>query len=381
MKYDCLVLGAGIVGVSAALQLQARGRTVALLDRGGVAEETSYGNAGIIQTEAAMPYAFPREFGKILDVVFNRSKEAHLHWSALPEIGPWLYQYWRYGTRERVLATAAAAVPLVRESLKEHKRFIDEAGAGALLRDGGYLHVSRNSDSLVAAERAVGEARDRFGIAFRMVDKGEVAELEPHLSDTLAGGLHYVGPASVSDPSGLGKAYAQLFEQRGGHFVTGDAMTLERGVDGWRVAAEDGPLLARDVVVSLGPWSGALLRQLGKRVPLQSKRGYHMHYGAHGNAGLSRPVLDADNGYCLAPMQQGIRLTTGVEFARRDAPPTPRQLERVEPDARGLFPLGERKEETPGSGGGLRFPICCPRSVRYRDLRGYGRILVITTWG
>jgi D-amino-acid dehydrogenase len=92
------------------------------------------------------------------------------------------------------------------------------------------------------------------------------------------------------------------------------------------------------------------LKQHGVHVPLVGKRGYHMHYNASGNAGLSRPVLDTDFGYVLAPMAAGIRLTTGAEFARMHSAPTPVQLDRVEPIARKLFPLAKRVEDEPWLG-------------------------------
>ena len=107
---------------------------------------------------------------------------------------------------------------------------------------------------------------------------------------------------------------------------------------------------AGNVVIALGPWAPDLLRPLGIKLPLAVKRGYHRHYRTKGNAGLSRPILDADNGYCLAPMEQGIRLTTGAEFAPRDAPPTPVQFDRVLPRARELFALGESVEPAPWLG-------------------------------
>jgi D-lysine oxidase len=88
-------------------------------------------------------------------------------------------------------------------------------------------------------------------------------------------------------------------------------------------------------VVALGPWSDLASRRLGYSIPLAVNRGYHLHLKARGNAVLHRPVLDADFGYVLAPMSRGIRLTTGVEFARRDAAPTPVQVERALPRARG----------------------------------------------
>ena len=111
------------------------------------------------------------------------------------------------------------------------------------------------------------------------------------------------------------------------------------------VETADGGVEAEQAVIALGPWAPDVLEPLGIDLPLAVKRGYHRHFQAQGNAGLTRPVLDADVGYVLAPMQQGIRLTTGAEFAARDAPPTPVQLQRLLPQARELFPLGEAVDE------------------------------------
>ena len=104
------------------------------------------------------------------------------------------------------------------------------------------------------------------------------------------------------------------------------------------------------MVVALGPWADVLTRKLGYRLPLAVKRGYHMHYKPLGNAVLNHPVLDTERGYFLAPMLQGVRLTTGAEFADSDAPQTPVQLERAEPIAKTLFPLGERLDPQPWLG-------------------------------
>ena len=95
-------------------------------------------------------------------------------------------------------------------------------------------------------------------------------------------------------------------------------------------------------MIALGPWADTVTKSLGYDLPLAVKRGYHMHYRAGGNAQLNHAVLDAERGYMLAPMERGIRLTTGAEFALRDAPRTPVQLARAEPIARDLFPLAER---------------------------------------
>jgi D-amino-acid dehydrogenase len=103
-------------------------------------------------------------------------------------------------------------------------------------------------------------------------------------------------------------------------------------------------------VIALGPWTPDVLGPRGIRLPLAVLRGYHRHFRARGNAALVRPVTDVENGYFLAPMQQGIRITTGAEFAKRDAPPTPVQIERIMPAAAELFPLGPPVETMPWLG-------------------------------
>ena len=132
--------------------------------------------------------------------------------------------------------------------------------------------------------------------------------------------------------------------------IEGEAKSLESGGAGWRVASRTGWLEAREAVVALGPWSDDVTKAQGLKIPLGWKRGYHMHYRADGNATLSRPVIDAEYGFSLTQMSRGIRLTTGAEFARRDAPKTPVQLDAVEPFAREIFPLAGRVEEEPWLG-------------------------------
>jgi len=350
-SYDVIVLGAGMVGISTALHLQQRGKAVALVDRRPPAEETSYGNAGIIQSEAVMPYGFPRELGAILRAAFNRGTDSHLHYSALPELAPFLFRYWQNGTPERIMRTAVAAEPLVGRCLAAHKAWIDDADMGHLVRETGYLQIFRNPAALDRTAAIKEQTFQRFGITYQRLNVASLKSLEPHLTDDLAGGIHFDQPVSVSNPSALGKAYADLFGKAGGEFLIADARTLQKTQSGgWQIMSADSPVTAANAVVSLGPWSGELLKTLGTRVPLAVKRGYHMHYGAKGNAGLSRPVIDTDFGYAMTPMEQGIRLTTGAEFARLDAPKTPMQLDKIEPHARDLFPLGDRLEPEPWLG-------------------------------
>jgi D-amino-acid dehydrogenase len=347
---DVIVLGAGAIGVSAALHLQKRGRAVVLIDRRGVAEETSYGNTGIIQREGVVPYTFPRDVALLAKYAFNLLPEANLHWTALPKIAPWLFRYWRAGTPERKAATAVAMKPLIARCILEHEALMGEAGALGFVRRTGYLRLYRSSKALTAAIAKDQADREAYGVNFQPLDVRQVAELEPHLQGAAAGGILMPDPVSVSDPAGVCKAYARLFEERGGKIERGEARTLEHRGNDWSVQTAHGPIKAPAVVIALGPWADVILRRFGYSIPFGVKRGYHMHYGAQGNATLSRPVLDTQNGYVLTPMLGGIRLTTGAEFARSDAPPSPVQLAKVEPLAREIFPLAARRDAQPWMG-------------------------------
>ena len=361
MKYDVIVLGAGMVGVSAALHLQQRGRSVALVDRRGAAEETSLGNAGIIQREGVVPYGFPRELKKLFLYAFNQLPEAHIHYSAIPEVAPWLFRYWRQSSPEKLARSARAMRPLVERCIVEHEALMAPAGVSGMIRRTGYLRLYRDPARFAAQIKTEEQNRALYGVNSEAKTAAEVSELEPHITMAMAGAFLYTDPVSVADPSALGKAYADLFRSRGGAFITADARTLEELTSGgWQVRTVDGPVTAREAVVALGPWSNEILAPLGAGVPLGVKRGYHMHFKTRGNATLSRPVVDVDNGYLLTPMTKGIRLTTGAEFASRTAPPSPVQLGKVEPIAREVFPLADRADEKPWKGARPCLPDMVP---------------------
>jgi D-amino-acid dehydrogenase len=350
MKFDAVVLGAGMVGISCALHLQARGRAVALVDRRGAAEETSYGNAGLIQKEGVYPYGFPHDFGALLRYGLNRTVDAHYHPSAIPRIAPFLWKYWKHSRKERHAEIARLYSRLIEHCVAEHDALAAQAGATALIRRGGWQKIFRTERERDLRFAEAEKWRAEFGIGFKTLYEKDIQAAEPHLAPVLAGALHWTDPVAAVDPQGLALAYLKLFESRGGRFLQGNAMSLRQESAGWSLRTVAGPLEAGTVVIALGPWADVVTRALGYDLPLAVKRGYHMHYRAAGQAKLNTPTLDAERGYFLAPMARGIRLTTGAEFALRDAIRTPVQLGRAEPIARDLFPLAERLDAEPWMG-------------------------------
>ncbi len=358
-SHDVIVLGAGIVGASTALHLQRRGRQVSLIDRREPGRETSYGNAGVIEGGTYVPIAFPRDLKSILRFAGNRQPALHFHWTFLPRIAPWLLALMRSSSEEKLRRNGKAMMGLTAHAIDEHRKLLAEAGAEALLRDTGWLHVYRTKEGF-ERDRLERAMADELGFGYTVMDGGEARELEPHLAPVFDRALLWHDIASVSDPGAVAKAVAGLFTAAGGDLKRDCVRGLAPVEGGWDVVTETGTLRARDVVVSLGPWSMELLRPLGYRFPFAVKRGYHQHYQPSGNATLSRPVLDAAVGYVLAPMERGIRLTTGIEFAAPDAPPTPVQLDHAEPYARELLPLDDRVDAEPWMGRRPCFPDSLP---------------------
>jgi D-amino-acid dehydrogenase len=379
-RTDAIVLGAGIVGTSIALHLAKRRLSVALFDRRSPGEETSYGNAGVIEGNTLFSHPFPTNLGALMRVALKQAPEANYHLSFLPQIAPWLLAYRANSSFERRLQFAELMRPLFGAAISEHEALMAEADATRYLRKDGWLKLYRSERAFRDTERERDVAA-RFGLEQRVLEPEAARALEPSLSPVFQRAVHWPGAASVSNPLAVTRAYAARFRALGGITLNGDARTLRRDGKNWRVDAEEGPVDSQNLVVALGPWAPDLLAPLGLELPMAFKRGYHRHFRPRGNAGLTRPVVDTEIGYCLAPMEQGIRLTTGAEFARRDAAPTPVQFDRLMPAAQGLFPLGEAIETAPWMGSRPCFADSRPVIGRAPGLDGIWLAIGHAHWG
>ena len=347
---DVIVLGAGIVGVCVAIHLQRRGRNVLLVDRREPGRETSYGNAGIIQREGVRPRAFPRDLNTLLRIAANGGLDSRYELSALPAYASPLAQYWWHSAPERYRKIVAEYEPLIAHSVSEHAHLIEASGAGDLIGKNGWMLLFRSDEKRDSAFADAERDAAEYGIGIAKLDADAIAKAEPDLHIRAAGALHWTDPWTVRDPGGLVAAYAELFKREGGTFASGDARSLRQSGSGWTVDTMAGPASAAEIVLALGPWAAEATQKLGYRLPLFIKRGYHREYGYVPGATLSRPVLDIETGFLLAPMTRGIRLTTGAEFARHDAPINTTQIDGCEVVARQLFNLGDRLDAEPWMG-------------------------------
>ncbi|RJS95212.1 FAD-binding oxidoreductase [Salinisphaera sp. Q1T1-3] len=350
MTSDTLVLGAGMVGVSIACHLQARGRSVTLVDRRAPGRETSFGNAGLIQREAVQPHPFPRDLANLWRVLPNKSIDVRYRAGAMfSEANP-LWQYWRYSAPrafERIVPEYAA---LIMRCTAEHEALFQPAGASALVRRDGWLQVFRTQTAFEQFLAKAEDFRTRFGVTYERIDPPRLREMEPDLSLEVVGAVHWTNAWSVIDPGGLVQAYADYFRSLGGQVVQAEATDIARRAGQWHLETAGGRLSATDMVLATGPWSPAWLARLGYDMPMFVMRGYHMHYDPAPGATLHYGIMDAEKGYLLTPKSAGLRLTTGAELNTIDAAPRLGQLEAAEATARQFFALGERREQTPWKG-------------------------------
>ena len=379
-RTDAIVLGAGIVGTSVALQLAKRGLSVALVDRGGVGEETSYGNSGVIEGSTILPPAFPSSLWALARVALKRASDANYHWSYLPKVAPWLLAFRANSSPRRLAANARANRPLFARALAEHETLMQESGATEYLRKTGWMKLYRDERAFDALQPEFALAKE-FGLPLDALDAAGAQKLEPSLNPVFKRAVFWPKAASISNPLAVTRAYAARFAALGGVTLHGDARSLHRSGNGWRVETNEGGIDSAQVVVALGPWAPDLLEPMGLKLPMAFKRGYHRHFHAQGNATLARPVVDVEYGYLITPMEQGIRLTTGAEFAARDAQPTPVQFGRLMPAARKLFPLGDRADDKTWMGSRPCFPDSRPVIGRAPGIKGLWLAIGHAHWG
>ncbi|HEY3884610.1 MAG TPA: FAD-dependent oxidoreductase, partial [Vicinamibacterales bacterium] len=233
-RTDVIVLGAGIVGTSIAVHLAKRGMAVALVDRGGAGEGTSYGNTGIIEGNTVFPAMFPSSWAALMRVALKRAPEANYHLTFLPQVAPWLLAFRAASQPARVVETAQLMRPLFARAIGEHEALSAEAGSERYLRRQGWLKLYR-SDAAFAALKPELDLAASFGIANIPLERDAALALEPSLAPVFRHAVHWTGAVSVTDPLALTRAYAARFAALGGLSFSGDARSLHRVDPRWRV--------------------------------------------------------------------------------------------------------------------------------------------------
>jgi D-amino-acid dehydrogenase len=317
-----IVVGAGVVGLACAVQLQRAGHQVVLIDRGEPGRECSFGNAGAFAVSDVIPLAEPGLWRKLPGWMFDPLGPLALRWRYLPSLAPWLWRFALASRPARVAALTRALAALLRRVNDDSAELIAHAGLEAMWRRHGALTLYRDEKEFSAAAGAW-ESRRRHGVDWRKLDAAELRAREPLLQDEWRCGIEVEAWSHVDDPYLFCHGLFATFVHNGGQFLCDEVSNVALaegravGVDTARSGRVDGS----GVVIAAGSWSDRFLRQLPCRVPLESERGYHVtlpRAGIH----LHRFIQCASESFVILPMSDGgLRLAGTVELAHRDAPP------------------------------------------------------------
>jgi D-amino-acid dehydrogenase len=349
-RTEVAVVGGGMVGLAAALACLDRGMSVTLVDPGGIRNATSYGNAGVISRGSLFPVAAPGLLKKLPRYALNRENAIRVDYGSLLSVAPWLLAFIRRCNEASWREAAAALDPLCAASYDEHWRVAGEIGARDLIIRRGWMKLYRTEEAFAgtALER---EILSQYKVGFEVIDGAELPQFEPALKRRFARAIWHTETGSVLDPGGLVQAYETAARARGVTFVEGKAANIVEDGNGAKVLLEGGDeIRAATVVVATGPASQDLTRAMGYRFPLAAERGYHRHFTDAGEHKLTRPIYDTGGSYIVAPMNAGLRVLSGVELARRDAPPNHAQIDAVEAEARQTLAVGAAVEPGPWHG-------------------------------
>lgn len=360
MSKSIIVLGAGSIGVATAMHLLQRGWGVTMVDRAPPATETSYGNAGVINGASFVPLNNPGLHASLAKYLRNNTAQLRYNWPYILKNIPWALQFLQSSKTNASRKTCDALYQLTAPALDEHKAMMQRAGNMHRLSEKGWLKVYRNGPGYNEQSFEAQLYAER-GIDIQKLDAAGIHDLEPSLKPVYSAGYLVSGAACINNPSALITEYAKQFVTDGGKLLRENVKSISFSDNQAHCHLDNGNRISRDqMVVAAGPWSGDILATAGYTVPMRFERGYHAHYNFAEGESLGRSVHDIDSGFIMSPMEQGLRITTGVELNHRDAPRNYSQLEQVMPAVHEAIGITDRTNDSLWCGSRPTFPDSRP---------------------
>lgn len=315
------MLGAGVVGLCCAVSLQREGHKVTLVDRLDPGTGTSFGNAGLIQIDAVVPIATPGILRNVPKMLLDPNGPLVVRWRYLHKIAPWLIQFVRAARPDSVERISMALASLLDRSNDAWLDLVKAANAEDVWRQSGELHVYRRKEAWDAAQ-PTHELRRRRGSLLEDLTVEEMRQLEPALSPDLYRGVFTPNANSITHPLHLSEKLFDLFRRNGGEFVKENVDRIENGADGEpeKLITDSGSLDIDALVIAAGAFSKPFTQAVGKSVPLDTERGYHLWLPDPG-VEMRRPIVVGDHRFGIVPMTGGLRLVGTAEFAGTELPP------------------------------------------------------------
>ena len=346
IRSDVIVVGAGIVGLSAAFLLQRRGYAVLLLDRKGPAAEASQGNAGAFAFSEIIPLATPgiiaRSPGWLLDPLGPLAIPPRYAFRLVP----WMIRFWRASRPRRVERSIRAQAALMEHCKRALLPFLKHSATGDMLRRDGNLQVYESPAEFEAA-RPYWEARRQYGIPFEHLQGPHaIADLQPGLDGRFVFGTFAPEWYSIADPHEYALTIADIFRHRQGRLEIAEAVTLSPNAENVTVRCRDGRAYSsRHVVICAGAWSHRLAATVGDRIPLETERGYNTTLPSAG-IDLRTQVTFGGHGFVMSRINDSVRIGGAVELGGLHLPPNYRRADALLTKAKTFMPALNTAEGT-----------------------------------
>jgi D-amino-acid dehydrogenase len=343
---DVLVLGGGVIGLSCAFYLLRAGRSVRVLERGGVGEATSHGNCGTLTPSHAAPLASSATLVKGLKWMLRPDAPLYIRPRADPALAAWLLRFSARCNRTDWWRSARAKGALLTRSRALIEQLVREEGLDCGFQASGLRYVYRDEKFFAADRDGLDDLRE-LGVESRLLDRAALGAAEPALREGMAGAIEFSDDAQLR-PERYTAELARRVRELGGEIVESAAvetLEVERGaVTGARTA--QGVERAREVLVALGPWSANFLAPHGIRLPIQPGKGYSQTYSPPALK-PNMPLVLREHSVCVTAWDDGFRLGSTMEFSGYDASLNDRRLAALERGARDYLrePVGPQLRE------------------------------------
>lgn len=334
-RTEIAVVGAGVIGLTIALELVDQGREVVLVDPGDPGMGASYGNAGTIAGYAVSPVGTPDVLRSLPSLLLSRTSPLAIRHRALPSLMPWLLRFLGQSLPAAAQRNARSLAALLADAGDRWDDLaLRVAGAGILQRR-GCLYLYETAEACKRAEAEMIRRR-ALGVEVEMVDPDRLAELEPGLPAGMGGAAFFPGATFLDDPGRMMALIAAAVLTKARHLRC-RADRLARGPDGVVIEGPGLHLHAKRVVIAAGAQSRRLAAQAGDRIPLDTERGYHVEWDMPTPL-LSRPTCPTARGFYFCPMAGRLRVAGTVELGGLNLPPSPHRIRKLVEGARAFFP-------------------------------------------
>jgi len=334
----CVVVGAGIVGSACAWHLRHRGAEVTLIDSELPGHSTSFGNAGCISPSSIYPFSYPGAIKQVPGWLFDPLGPMKIRWRDIPSLTPWFWRFWRAGNALRVSEIVAAQANLMASVTRDFDEILQATGISSMRQSNGLILLYGNEKQF-AADAWHYEIRRQYGLPWQRLTAAELKAMEPFV-DLGTEGIAVLDPTwqHVLSPGDVTNAIARSAFSSGVRWVHDRVLRMESRETHVKAETVSGKRFECDyLVLATGVWTNELLAQLGRRVPLMAKRGYHSMV-AQPSVTLSHPMMSVAEYVVMTPMRDGLRVAGTAEFARVDAIPDYRRAKVLLQHAQRFLP-------------------------------------------